>query len=179
MMQFRCFAAAVLAVLAMSAAHAQWGWTDSKGNRQFSDQPPPPDVPEKAIFKRPPGTTIGQPNYTSVKLGDDDLKKAAAAAAANAASAPAAAASKPKDPNEEFKKRQEEKAKAEAEAQKVAQDNAKRNAECERAKGYLRSLQDGTRIARTDAQGNRTFLDDAERAREMQRLQSDVASKCK
>ncbi|MBU6436576.1 MAG: DUF4124 domain-containing protein [Betaproteobacteria bacterium] len=170
-----------VACLLGSAAFAQWGWMDGKGNRQYSDQPPPPEVPDKAIFKRPHGTTIGQPNYSSTTVVDEKIKQAVAAAhgASAPAPAPAPAASKPKDPAEEFAKRQEEQAKAEAEAQKKAAETARLAQECNRARGYVKTLQEGIRVVQTDPQGNRSVLSDAERAREMQRVQSDIAANCK
>jgi hypothetical protein len=34
------------------AASAQWQWIDKNGKKVFSDQAPPPDVPEKNILRR-------------------------------------------------------------------------------------------------------------------------------
>ena len=78
----------------------------------------------------------------------------------------------------EFRKRQQERADNERKAQEEQQKAATKAAECERARGYLRSLEDGLRVTRTDASGNREFLDDAGRASEIDRTRKMVQSLC-
>jgi hypothetical protein len=179
-------------LLAAGSAYAQWGWTDEAGKKQFSDQPPPAAVPDKNVFKRPPGSALltGGPVYGTQVVGAKPGTAQAAAAAlaasaaqsgasAPAASAPAPTASKPKTADEKFKDRQEEKAKAEEQAKQKAQADAKMKADCDRSRGYMKTLNDGGRVARTDAQGNRNILDDAQRASETQRVQSEISANCK
>ncbi len=174
-------------LLAAGSAFAQWGWTDEAGKKQFSDQPPPAVVPEKNVFKRPAGSALltGGPVYGTQVVGakPGTAQAAAAALAASAAqsgaSAPKESASKPKTADEKFKDRQDEKAKAEQEAKQKAQADTKQKADCDRARGYMKTLQDGGRVARTDAQGNRNILDDAQRASESQRMQGEISSNCK
>jgi hypothetical protein len=194
------FGALIVCASIAGTALAQWGWTDSAGNKQFSDQPPPSSIPDTKIFKRPPGTALqtGGPVYgTQAVPAKGSAQAAAAALAASAAanggtpaasgasapeagaSAPKASASKPKTADEKFKDRQEEKGKAEAEAQKKAQADAKSQAQCERARGYLKSLDDGVRIVKNDAAGNRAVMDDAQRAADRQRVQTDISTNCK
>jgi hypothetical protein len=187
-----------LAVFALCAgfagtALAQWGWTDAAGNKQFSDQPPPNAIPDTKIFKRPANANaiVGGPVYgTQAAPAKGSAQAAAAALAAsaaasgasapaNGASAPKAGASKPKTAEESYKERQEAKAKTEAEAQKKAQADAKTQAQCDRARGYLKSLDDGVRIVKNDNQGNRAVLDDAQRNADRQRVQSEISSNCK
>jgi hypothetical protein len=45
-------------------------------------------------------------------------------------------------------------------------------------KGYIRSLESGMRISRTDADGNPHFLDDSERAAELQRTKDNASKTC-
>ena len=45
----------VIALLASFGAAAQWQWKANDGSRVFSDRPPPADVLEKDILKRPGG----------------------------------------------------------------------------------------------------------------------------
>ncbi len=78
----------------------------------------------------------------------------------------------------EFRKRQQERADAEKKAQDEQQKAVAKAAECERARGYLKSLDEGIRIARTDASGNREFLDDSQRAAEVQRTRQIVQATC-
>ena len=59
----------------------------------------------------------------------------------------------------EFRKRQQERAESEKKAAEEQNKSAAKTAECDRARGYMKSLEDGVRIARTDASGNREFLD--------------------
>lgn len=79
----------------------------------------------------------------------------------------------------DFKKRQteqQEAAKKSAAKETEASDRAKN---CENAQGYLKSLQSGGRIARTDPKtGERVFVEDTERAAELERAQRAVDSNC-
>jgi hypothetical protein len=78
----------------------------------------------------------------------------------------------------EFRKRQQERADAEKKSQDEQTKAAANAAECERAKGYLRTLEEGGRIARTDSSGNREFLDDAQRTAEVDRTRKIVQQTC-
>jgi len=78
----------------------------------------------------------------------------------------------------EFQKRQQQRADAERKAQEEQTRADAKAAECERAKGYLRVLEEGGRVARTDAAGNREFLDDAQRATEIDRTRKIMQSAC-
>ena len=134
----------------------------------ISDLPPPRDVPDKDILKRPDALT---------------RKMAAAPAAPVAASSPASAAATPVRPagdkELEARKRvaeQEQQAKARADEQKLA---AQRADNCRRARAYLTDLQSGQRIARTNDKGEREVLDDKARAEELRRANDVIASDCK
>lgn len=149
------------ATLAMPAA-AQWKWKDARGQIQYSDIPPPAGTSEKDILQRP---------------GSSARQVAAPAKAA----VPASSASAPKttDPELEAKRKkaeQEEAAKKKADEEKLAVARAEN---CKRAKGYLRTLDDGIRIARTNEKGERELLDDKARAEETQRTKEIIASDCK
>ena len=67
---------------------------------------------------------------------------------------------------------------ANARRRKSSRSRRRRRAECERARGYLRSLDDGVRISRTDASGNREYLDDAQRAAESERTRKAIQQLC-
>ncbi|HJW10999.1 MAG TPA: DUF4124 domain-containing protein [Albitalea sp.] len=152
------------ATLSFPAA-AQWKWRDKNGQVQYSDLPPPPGVADKDILQRPFGTL--------------HQKMAAPAEAAPAASAPPLAPVKAVEPELEAKRRkaeEEKAAKVKAEEEKVA---AARAENCTRAKGHLRSLDDGIRIARTNDKGEREILDDKGRAEEAKRMRDIIASDCK
>ncbi|HET9978366.1 MAG TPA: DUF4124 domain-containing protein [Burkholderiaceae bacterium] len=160
-----------LAALALAAAatgvcaqpiNTTWKWRDAAGVVHASDRPPPSSVPDSAIFERP-----------------HQANRGTAAPAPKAASAPAAAGSAPRvDLELEARRRR---AVDDQLAQKKVQeekDAAVRAENCSRARGHLVALQDGQRLVRTNAQGEREALDDKGRAEEMQRARSIIASDC-
>jgi hypothetical protein len=154
--------AVLLAGAYVGAAAAQWAWKEDSGRVVYSDRPPPASVKSSQILRQP-------------------AHAAAAQGAPGAAGGDNAAASGPKTLAEremEFRKRQQERADAERKAQEDQQKTAAKAADCERAKGYMRSLEDGVRIARTDAAGNREILDDAQRAAEMERTRKSLQQLC-
>lgn len=93
------------------------------------------------------------------------------------------AASKPKSLAEQeadFKKRRSEQAEAQGKEQKEAAEKAQRQRACDDAKNYLAGLESGARIARTDPKtGERVFLEDAARAKEIANARQSVQANCK
>ncbi len=147
---------------------AQWAWKDDNGRLMFSDRPPPPTVKAEQIVRQPGGGS-SQP---SLRSGDELPRDAAKGDASKAGQKTLA------EREMEYRKRQTERAESEkksAEQQQLAQ---RRQQECDRSRGYLRSLEDGVRIARTDAQGNREFLDDNQRNAEITRTREMIARDC-
>ncbi len=104
-------------------------------------------------------------------------------APAPAPAASGSAASQPKSLAErdaEFRKRQMEKQESESKAQKTASETDRRKQACTDAQGYLRSLQAGNRISRTDPKtGERVYLDDADYPGEISRTQRAIDANCK
>lgn len=152
---------------------AQWLWIDSAGNKVFSDTAPPPGTPDKHILRKPGGRVEHKPAEP-------------AAAAAPASGVPAAGTPAPKvsgkDEQLEAKKKQTEKqaeeaaqAKKKAEAEQMARTRADN---CERAKRAKATLDSGTRIATTNAKGEREFLDDKARGAEARRIDEVIRSDC-
>jgi len=78
----------------------------------------------------------------------------------------------------EFRKRQQERADNERKTQEEQQKAAQKAADCERSRGYMRALEDGVRVTRTDAAGNREYIDDAQRAAEMDRMRKAIRELC-
>jgi hypothetical protein len=161
---------AMLAVGLLLAAEvaAQWAWKDDNGRLVFSDRPPPGSIKPEQIVRQPGGSST-----QSVLRSGEDLPRDTTKVDASKA-APRTTAER----EMEFRKRQTERAEAEkksAEQQQLAQ---RRQQECERSRGYLRALEDGVRITRTDGQGNREFLDDSQRNAEMARVREMIARDC-
>ncbi len=93
------------------------------------------------------------------------------------ASAPAAA---PKvNPEAAFRNRQQERQKSDEKSAKERADAETKRVNCEQSQASLRSLQSGQRISSTNAAGERVFIDDAERAKEIERTQRAVNEWCK
>jgi hypothetical protein len=160
--------AAMLLVAAALPAQAQWQWRDKNGQITVSDLPPPRDVPEKDILKRP-----GPSGAAASKA------PAAPVTAASAPAAPANPARPAGDKELEARKRaaeQEQQARARADEERLAQQRAEN---CNRARAHLASLDSGARIARANAKGELEVLDDKGRADERRRAGEVVASDCK
>jgi hypothetical protein len=156
-------------ILLPLGAQAQWQWVDKDNKKVFSDQAPPPDIPDSSILHRPAAAA----------------RRAAAAPAAEATAsntqaaplAPATPKGVDKSLQEKARKAEEdEKAKQKAEADRLAQAQADN---CKRARQSKATLDSGIRLAQVNAQGERIVMDDAARAAEQQRAESVIASDCK
>ena len=159
----------VLTCFLTTAAFAQWQWLDKDGRPVFSDRAPPPNIPEKSIVQRPGKTAV-------VPQSD--------AAAGNQATAPAQALASAPRVSGVDKALTEKKKKAEAaEAAKRKADEdrvaAAKADNCKRARLAKAGLDSGLRLAHSNAQGEREFLDDAARAVETKRIQSIIDADCK
>ena len=154
-----------------AAAIAQWQWVDKNGQKVFSDQPPPPDIPASSILKGP-GMAKG-----SATAGVPPTP--AAAPAPVAAVQPAAPKVTGKDKALEDKKKAVEAAEAEKKKQQEEELQAMRADNCKRAKASKAMFDSGVRVARTNDKGEREIMDDNQRAVEMKRLDGLIAKDCK
>ena len=166
------FVACLLAIAA-SGAHAQslWKWRDASGQLHVSDTAPPPGTPAKNIISSPGGVSQGAITLTT----------AASSASTTTATVAAPGASAPETELEKRKKAadKEKAEKEKADRAAIAQKNdAIRKDNCTRATNDATSIQSGVRISTTNAQGERVFLDDAQRAAELRRVQDIAASNC-
>lgn len=161
-------AASIAAGLSLPAA-AQWKWRDRVGHVQYSDRPPPPGIAENDILQRP---------QAAQRLAASPVASKAASAAASAVSAPlpAARASEPELEARRRKAEQEEAARRKGDELRQA---AVRADNCLRARNELRALDEGQRVVRYNASGEREFLDDEARAVESQRVRGVVAADCR
>jgi hypothetical protein len=163
--------AARIALLALACAvplvaSAQWMYLDKDGRKVFSDKAPPPDIAPERILKGPKGSAVGTAAMTPT----------AQPAAAEAAPAPL----KPlgKDAALEQRKKQlaeQEAGRKKADDEKVA---AARAENCTRARDAKNAYTSGQRISKVDSKGERTFVDDNERASEVKRLEGIIARDC-
>ncbi len=165
---FVAICATVLIASLCTPALAQWKWRDKNNQVQYSDLPPPQGVPEASVLQRP-------------AAAKRHLLPAAAASSAQAAALAASglAPMKGVEPTLEAKLRKEEQekvAKAKAEADKAAAQKADN---CNRARLQLRGLDEGARVARINAKGERELLDDKGRAEEAARSRETINADCK
>jgi len=164
-----------IAAFALSAASlpalAQWQWTDSAGKAVFSDRAPPPEVPDKAIRKRPSTASVADP--APAASGPSIVPATSAASAPSAASPPVIRRT---DSALAAKAKQAEVAQRGAQEARLRQARADN---CARAKSALAHLATGQRVARSNDRGEREVLDDAARALEQRRLQGVVDTECR
>lgn len=136
------------------AAAAQYKWTDQNGKVQYGDTPP---TGANATAVRPPPSQASEPEpkRPSARTG------------------PASIAEK----DAQFRKRQQE-AEKEREKQAHARQEADDKREnCARAQEALRALQTG-RVTRTDAKGERYFLDDTQISQETAKARQSAQQWC-
>ena len=165
-----------LAGFSSTPSEAQWAWKDGNGRRVYSDRPPPQEVKPTQIVRQPSTQVLANPAPASGPL--DDAGKPSDAKNSDTKSAAPNAPKTTAEREMEFRKRQQERAENEKKAAEEQTKNAAKTAECDRARGYMKSLEDGVRIQRTDAAGNREFLDDAQRAAEVERTRKIVQNAC-
>ncbi|MFA6120798.1 MAG: DUF4124 domain-containing protein [Sideroxydans sp.] len=145
------FTVAALALLSLNAQAGLNKWVDAQGNVHYSDTPPQ-NVKTQSV-----------PNI----------------AGTGQAAAPATYSSKSYVEREaDLKKSKQEKSEAgEKKAQQEAQaEEKKRN--CDAAQQNLRVLEEGTRIVTYDANGEKTYLDDAAREQRLNDARKAVSNHC-
>jgi hypothetical protein len=161
------FLAALFAVTLPAAA--QWAWRDQNGRLVYSDQAPPASVKPAQIVRQPGGGAMAAPTAaTSTPAPAGDAKGDATRGGPKTLA----------EQEIEFRKRQKERVEAEAKTQKEEALLAQKAAECDRQRGYLRSLEDGNRLFQTNQQGEREAVDDARRDAEIKRVRESLIKNC-
>ena len=155
-----------LACALPALSFAQWQWIDKDGRKVFSDQSPPAEIPAKNIIRQP---GVKGPAAEPI------------APAASQAARPTPAAPKLSGKDQELQEKKKQAEAAEADKNKAHEEQvAKVRAEnCERAKLSKASFDSGARIVRTNAKGEREYIDDATRAAETKRLAVIIDNDCK
>ncbi|MFZ6753516.1 DUF4124 domain-containing protein [Undibacterium sp. Dicai25W] len=154
MLKQRTILALLSTFFACASACAQYVWVDEHGNKQFSDTPPPSSVPKNRILK-------------GKNLIDSNTDTGDASSSSKAADTPRQKTDSIASRNEDYNKRkaeQAEKDKKAAEAQQAANDKSKN---CERVKSYQKTLESGARVTATDKNGERNYLTDEQREKEL------------
>lgn len=152
----------MLVALAFSGvASAQlYKWVDKNGHVQYGDTPPA-DATKVTRLKAPsPGSAPAPSAEAKKDAGKDKGEKALT-------------------PEQAFQKRQKERAEADEKAAKERAEADQKRAGCEQAQASLRQLQSGQRLSTVNAQGERVFIDDDARARQIEQAQKSVTDWCK
>ena len=161
-----------LALLSALPAWAQYRWKDANGQVHASDLPPPREVPEKDVLKRP-----SRDAKPATPLGTAASPTPARATAASAT--PARPASGTVDP-ELAARRQQAEAQARARAGADEERGAALRADnCQRAREQLARLDTGQRLLRQNVQGEPVVMDEAARNSDAQAARRVMASDCR
>jgi hypothetical protein len=161
----------LLALCLSGGAQAQWAWRAPNGNTTFSDTPPPSDVQPTQILRQPSAQALSNPNDNAQS---NQSPSYTTPGGYSNVQAPAPSTPAPAD----FRKRTAEREKAEQKQSADETQATQRAASCNQAKGYLQMIESGTRLMRPDAEGNRNFLDEDQRAAEVQKTQEIIAKDC-
>jgi hypothetical protein len=152
------FLLAVALSLALPASAQIYQWKDKNGKTIISDKPPPDRVP---------------PPKPAEVDGGADAESTPAPVAKPAPRPPAWV-----DQEMEFRKRQmEAQEKAEKEAKEAA-SAATREENCQKMSRWLQMLESGQRLSSLDDKGERQFMNDAQRAQEMEKTKSAYEAQC-
>lgn len=154
-----------LCLLAAQGAHAQYAWIDGHGTHVFSDRPPPPGTTVKRMLKAP-----GRPSFA-----DDVLPSPSATPGAAAAPSPGTAPPSLAEREADYRKRA---ARRDDDARKAALDaanKAKLAENCAATREYAADLASDRRMAHTGAGGEREYLSDEQRQRQLERTRQALA----
>ena len=144
------------------AAHAQvYKWIDEHGRVRYGDTPPPKAKAKAIATPAAPASSAAADTGTGAKA--KDAKKGPLT---------------PAEQEMEYRLRVKEAQEKAAKADKERKEKEARQQNCQNAQEALRTFESGQRVARTDAQGERYFLDDAQRAQEAASARQAVSQWC-
>lgn len=164
-------AAAVLCALPVSAQ--VYEWRDAQGKTHYSDRPPP-GVDAKQVRRGAGGAAkqqMPQPAAATPSSTDSGAEAPATPAADNA---PPTLAEK----ELAFRERRAQAAEEKAKAEETQAKNEERKRICDANQNQLKLLQSGRRVARATTSGGREFLDEQNRAAEIERTQRFIDQNC-
>ena len=158
-----------LTYLIATSALAQWQWIDKDGRKVFSDRPPPSEILDKSILKRPAGRAAPLQSQTTTQEPSPApaAKKTLDSPQLSGVDKDLLAKKKLADDAEAAKKKE-----AEEKLLKARVEN------CARAKGAKATFDSGVRVSRTNEKGDREIMDEAARASEVKRIQGIIESDC-
>jgi hypothetical protein len=143
------------------AAHAQYRWVDKDGKVRYGDTPPA-GVKATALGAPASGSAPAVPAAASKDAKKEDAKKG-----------PMTAAEKEQD----YRKRQAEAKKDQEKSEKSQQAATDKAENCKSAREYQRTLETG-RVARTNAAGERYYMEEDQIAQELAKSKQAVQKNC-
>jgi hypothetical protein len=161
---------------AASIASAQWAWRDEHGRTVYSDQPPPANIRAADLLQQP--SSPAQPSESTDATAQPSPNAAPAQPPPNSTASAAPHAPTTAEREQEFRKRMKEHADADKKVADGQAQAAQKADDCQRARGYIKSLEDGVRLVRTNPDGSRELLDEAQRAAEAQRTREIIETRC-
>jgi Domain of unknown function (DUF4124) len=137
------------------ASAQQYKWVDKDGKVRYGDVPPP--GVNATRLKAPPPFSSPAPSAAAKKD----------------------AGGKALSPEDAYRQRQEASRKDSEKQAQAEQEKALNQENCSRARESLAALESGQRISRTDAKGERYYLEDAQIAQETAKARESVKQYCK
>lgn len=136
-------------------------WTGADGKRVCGDVPPPGS--KTVTIKTPSAPAAPPPSAKDAK---------------DAKGAKKSGPMTPAEQEADYRKRQAEAQKAAAKAEQERQDAEAKKENCARAREAAQTFESGQRVARTNAQGERIFLDEAQTQAELAKARQAVQQWC-
>ncbi len=151
------------------AAAQQYKWTDKDGKVRYGDTPPPGVKAKRLGGASAPAAAAPAPAPDA-----GAAKSAAAKASSPARKGPLT----PAEQEAEFLKRRLDAEKEREKAAKLAEEAEGKRVNCTNARTQLRLLESGERILKTDAKGERYYVEDSQRAAETERARKNLSDWC-
>jgi glucan-binding YG repeat protein len=147
-----------ISLLMIDASYAQafYKWVDDKGATHYTQTPPPQKSAQKAVEKIAVSKRIPQDSAKEIKSLDEQAQKNLNATTEQEKAADTA----------------KETAKAEAERRN------RNSVACEQLKTNQAQLQSGQRLRSVDANGQRTYLTEDQKAAQMTQIAAQIKSDC-
>ncbi len=158
--------------IALPASAQLYKWTDANGRIQYSDRPPTHQQAQKIGRS---GVSI--PAHAPV-ANADDAAKSDGASPSNDAVPETAAPQTIAEKEQAFRKRRMEAEEARQKQAKLDEEKRAKDESCQRTRNYLKSVEGGRRIARTNDKGEMEFLDEKQIQQEAERARKDLSANC-
>lgn len=165
-------------------AFSQWQWKDANGRTVYSDVPPPPSIPERAI-QAAPGRMAGTYRPIENETAKGDIKGEMKGDGRTPAGAPRMQAvsakgksDKSADTDDAFRERRDARIKADLDAATKEREQLARDERCQQMRNYATGLSAGVRVSRSGADGTPERLNDDQRAAELARTNDSINQNC-